>query len=73
MQPDSNIWIVLPSVNVSVMAGMRPLGFISTNQLNKKSHIGTEISGIEYKEIGDLLFFLDIFLEFNLMNLVWEP
>ena len=32
MEPLSNSRMSLPSVKVSVMAGMRPLGFISKNQ-----------------------------------------
>jgi len=32
MEPDSKRLIVLPSVKVSVKAGMRPLGFMARNQ-----------------------------------------
>lgn len=32
MLPDSNSRIVLPSLNVSVKAGMRPLGLMARNQ-----------------------------------------
>lgn len=32
MEPLSNKWIGLPSVKVSVKAGIRPLGLISRNQ-----------------------------------------
>jgi hypothetical protein len=32
MLPDSNRLIVRPSVNVSVKAGMRPLGLMARNQ-----------------------------------------
>lgn len=32
MLPDSNKLMVLPSVNLSVRAGMRPLGLMARNQ-----------------------------------------